>query len=86
MKISVAYANHETQVWHSYDVDDNATVEEALKSSGFLDLFPHIDLSQQKVGIYGKFTKLNAKVSEGDRIELYQPVTRIPDEDEDDED
>lgn len=86
MKISVAYANQESQAWYYYEVEENSTVEEAIKSSGFLDLFPNIDLSKQKVGIYGKFTKLSAKVSEGDRIELYQPITRVLDEDDDDDD
>lgn len=86
MKISVAYANHETQAWHTYDVEENITVEEAIKSSGFLDLFPNIDLSQQRVGVFGKLTKLSARVNEGDRIELYHPITRVLDEDEDDDD
>ena len=86
MKISLAYANQETQAWYSYEVEENITVEEAIKSTGFLDLFPHIDLSKQKVGIYGKFTKLSAKVAEGDRIELYHPITRVFEEDEDEDD
>jgi len=86
MKISVAYATDETQAWYTYEVDENISVEEAIKTSGFLKLFPHIDISKQKIGIYGKFTKLSAKVSEGDRIELYHPITRVLDADEDDDD
>ncbi len=86
MKVSLAYATFETQAWHTFEVPEEATVEEIIKVSGFLDLFPEIDLKKQKVGIYGKFTRLNAKVSPGDRIEVYQPITRVLEEDDDDDD
>lgn len=86
MKVSIAYANQESQLWRNLDVDEPATVEEVIQRSGLLDTFD-IDLAQQKVGIYGKFVKLNAKVTEGDRIEIYQAITRVlDDEDDDDED
>lgn len=85
MKVSVAYATTETQFWRSVDVSDQATVEEVINCSGLLERFP-IDLSQQKVGVFGKLTRLNAKVNAGDRVEIYSPITRVLDDDDDDDD
>jgi hypothetical protein len=49
-----------------------------LEFSGVLTMFPEIDLTTQKVGIFGKLTKLDAVVSEGNRIEVYRPITADP--------
>ena len=87
MKVSVAYANQDTRIWQTIDVDDDATVEDVIRQSGVLDIVPGINLHKQKVGIFGKFSRLDARVGEGDRIEIYNPITRVLDEeDEDDED
>ncbi len=83
MKVSIAYGPE--QIWRMMDIDEEATVEDLILKSGLLELFP-IDLKKQKVGIFGKFTKLNTKLAEGDRVEIYQPITRVLDEDDDDDD
>ena len=85
MKVSVAYATSETQAWQSFEVTEGYTVKQVIEASGFLDLFPEIDLSKQKVGIYGKFTKLSNQVIEGDRVEVYLPISRKLDEDDDED-
>lgn len=77
MKVSIAYASE--QIWRSLDIHDEATVEDLILSSGLIEQFP-IDLKKQKVGIYGKFTKLDTKLQEGDRVEIYQPITRVLDD------
>ena len=51
---------------------------QAIEHSGLLEQFPEIDLDNQKVGIFGKVTKLEAKVVEGSRIEIYRPITADP--------
>jgi putative ubiquitin-RnfH superfamily antitoxin RatB of RatAB toxin-antitoxin module len=33
---------------------------------------------RQKVGIFGKVTKLDSKVTEGDRVEIYREITADP--------
>jgi putative ubiquitin-RnfH superfamily antitoxin RatB of RatAB toxin-antitoxin module len=78
MKVSVAYANKKKQTWLNLEVPDGATVEEIIVSSGILVQFPDIDLETQKVGIFGKVTKLDATVEEGNRIEIYRPITADP--------
>ena len=53
-------------------------MRQAIENSGLLQQFPEIDLETQKVGIFGKLTKLDAKLQEGSRIEIYRPITADP--------
>ena len=78
MNVGVAYADKFKQVWLKLEVPDGSTVAEAIEHSGMLKQFPEINLKRQKVGIFGKVTKLNAKVAEGDRVEIYREITADP--------
>ncbi|MES9990844.1 MAG: RnfH family protein [Candidatus Thiodiazotropha sp.] len=78
MNVGVAYADKFKQVWLKLEVPDDSTVREAIEHSGLLEQFPEIDLEKQKVGIFGKVTKLDAKLEEGSRIEIYRPITADP--------
>jgi putative ubiquitin-RnfH superfamily antitoxin RatB of RatAB toxin-antitoxin module len=78
MNIGVAYADKFKKTWLKLEVPDGSTVEEAIEHSGLLKQFPDIDLDTQKVGIFGKLTKLTAQVAEGDRIEVYRAITADP--------
>lgn len=78
MNISVAYANRYKKAWLKLDVPDGSTVREAIEFSGLLEQFPDIDLATNTVGIFGKATKLDSKVEEGSRIEIYRPITADP--------
>ena len=80
MDIEVAYAKPEEQVILKQSVAVDATVEHALKESGLLDRFPEIDLSVNKVGVFGKLCKLNASLRPGDRIEVYRALIADPKE------
>jgi len=85
MKVSIAYATEDTQIWQAVEINDGATVEDVIAESGLLDTFP-IDIKKQKVGIFGKLSKLKAPVRDGDRVEIYQAITRVLDDDDDDDD
>lgn len=78
MNVGVAYADKFKQVWLKLEVPDGSTVREAIVQSGMLDQFPEIDLESQKVGIFGKVTKLDMSVKEGDRVEIYREITCDP--------
>ena len=78
MNIGVAYADKFKQVWLKLEVPDGSTVREAIEYSGLLDQFPEINLKRQKVGIFGKVTKLDAKIKEGVRVEIYREITADP--------
>jgi putative ubiquitin-RnfH superfamily antitoxin RatB of RatAB toxin-antitoxin module len=78
LKIGVAYATSARQAWLRLELPDGATVGEAIAASGILAQFPEIDLATQKVGVFGKLTKLDAPLADGDRVEIYRPITADP--------
>lgn len=78
MQIGVAYSESGQQIWLTIEVPDEATVAEAIEHSGILKMFPHIDLAAQKVGIFGRLVKPEAKLRAGDRVEIYRPITCDP--------
>ncbi|MDD5215575.1 MAG: RnfH family protein [Methylococcales bacterium] len=78
MNIGVCYAEAERQLWVRLEVPDDSTIQEAIELSGVLKQYPQIDLTTQKVGVYGKLAKLDAPIREGDRIEIYRKITADP--------
>ena len=78
MNVGIAYADKFKQTWLKPEVPDGSTIKEALEFSGLLKQFPDIDLETQAVGIFGKISKLDTKVADGDRVEIYRPITADP--------
>jgi len=78
MNVGVAYADRFKQIWLKLDVPEGSTVLEAIERSGLLQQFPEIDLRKHKVGVFGKLTKLDARLEEGTRVEIYRPITADP--------
>jgi hypothetical protein len=78
MNVGVCYAEAERQTWLRLEVPDGSTVQQAIELSGMLKQYPNIDLTAQKVGIFGKLAKLDAAVKEGDRVEIYRQITVDP--------
>jgi len=78
MKIGIAYALPQRQVWFNVELPDGATIKDAIERSGVLKQFPEINLEQQKIGVFGKVSKLDAVLNEGDRVEIYRPITCDP--------
>ncbi len=78
MQIGVAYSEPGQQIWLNIEVPDESSVREAIERSGILKQFPHIDLSAQKVGVFGRLVKLEAAVKPGDRIEIYRGIIADP--------
>jgi uncharacterized protein len=79
MNVSVAYADKFKKMWLTLEIPDGSTVREAIEHSGLLAQFPEIDLDAQRVGIFGKLSRLTAKVADGDRVEIYREITADPD-------
>jgi uncharacterized protein len=78
--IEVTYALPEEQVLLSLDVEQGTTVEQAVQLSGVLERFPDIDLTKNKVGVFGKATKLDEVLRDKDRVEIYRPLIADPKE------
>jgi putative ubiquitin-RnfH superfamily antitoxin RatB of RatAB toxin-antitoxin module len=78
MNVGVCYAQSDRQLWMRLEVPDNSTIKETINLSGVLKLYPEINLSSQKVGIFGKIAALDTAVKDGDRVEIYRQITADP--------
>lgn len=80
IEVEVSYARPDVQVIIPVKADASATVEEVIRLSGLLEQFPDIDLAVNKVGVFGKLSKLTAQLQAGDRIEIYRALIADPKE------
>ena len=78
--IEIAYALHTQQVILPLKVTEGTTDTQAVEASGILQKFPEIDLSQNKLGIFGKLVKADTPLREHDRVEIYRPLIADPKE------
>ncbi|MEO6118412.1 MAG: RnfH family protein [Methylotenera sp.] len=78
--VEVAYALADQQLIVPIKVNEGITAEQAIKASGILSKFPDINLSVNKIGIFGKLTKLDAPLRHLDRVEIYRPLIADPKE------
>jgi uncharacterized protein len=78
MKIGIAYGQPQRQVWLTLDLPEGATIGDAIARSGIAGQFPEIDLTRQKVGVFGKLAALDTVLEDGDRVEIYRPITCDP--------
>lgn len=80
MKFEVAFGRLDKQALITVESAEPLTAKQAIDASGVLDRFPEIDLNTNKIGIFGKAAKLDAMLSEGDRVEIYRPLIADPKE------
>ncbi|HDV5517784.1 TPA: RnfH family protein [Vibrio cholerae] len=78
--VEVVYALPHEQRVLKLVVEQSATVEEIIRTSGILQMYPEIDLTVNKVGIFSRNVKLDARVRDKDRIEIYRPLLADPKE------
>ena len=76
--VEVAYAKPDEQVILTVYSASGITVQQAIEKSGVLRRFPEIAMGKNKVGVFGKVTKLDAPLRSGDRVEIYRPLIADP--------
>ena len=80
LSVEVAYALANEQVILALKVEAGTTVEQAIRLSGVLERYPEIDLTKNKVGVFGKLTKLDTPLRAKDRVEIYRALIADPKE------
>lgn len=78
ISVEVAYARPDVQVIIPLKVETGTTVQQTIEKSGVLERFPEIDLSANKVGVFGKLTKLDTPLRARDRVEIYRTLIADP--------
>ncbi len=80
VSIEVSYALPDKQTLLNLSVEPNSSVQQGIEQSGILAMYPNIDLSVNKVGVWSRVCKLDTELKEGDRIEIYRPLIADPKE------
>ena len=80
INVQVCYARPEGSFLKALTLDRGTTIAQAIEASGVLSTHPEIDLSQLRLGIFGKLKAADTEVREGDRIEIYRPLQADPKE------
>jgi putative ubiquitin-RnfH superfamily antitoxin RatB of RatAB toxin-antitoxin module len=62
------------------DVSPGATIGEAIEASGLLQLEPELQGRRVDAGVWNRRCSLGDPVRDGDRIEVYRPLTVDPKE------
>jgi hypothetical protein len=78
--VTVVYASADASHVFQVALESGATVEQAINASGLLSLAPELRRGALDVGIWNRAARLETVVSEGDRIEVYRPLTVDPKE------
>ena len=76
--VEVVYATPAQQFVITVRAPIGSTAREVISTAGILQRFPDIDLSVNKIGVFSRLIDLDTVVTEGDRIEIYRPLTADP--------
>lgn len=80
INVEVVYALPDQQTLLKVSVPEGTTVEQALQLSRITEKHPEINMTNNKLGIFGKLTKADAVLRDRDRIEIYRPLLADPKE------
>ncbi len=79
MRIEVVYALADVQQVVGLVLPVDATVADALDRARGLPEFKGVDVDNSAVGVFGTVvTDRNQRLNEGDRVEIYRPLTVDP--------
>lgn len=78
IRVEVAYARPERQEIVELFIEEGCSLREAILRSGILERFPEIDLEQNATGIFGQLVSGSQVLRDGDRVEIYRPLTADP--------
>lgn len=78
IQIEVIYALPDEQFQVALELPEGATANTALEFSGLLKKYPEIDLQHQRIGILGRIVEPDYVLKDGQRVEIFRPLTRDP--------
>ncbi len=78
--IEVIYALPHEQALHQLTVPIGTTAGQAVELSGIKEVLSGVDLSHNKIGIFGKLVRPETVLRNRDRVEIYRPLAIDPKE------
>jgi hypothetical protein len=80
LNVCVALARPDRQEVVALELEEGATVADALRLAKAAEFFPGIAADQLRAGIWGKAAALETHLREGDRVEVYRALQADPKE------
>lgn len=71
MKVSLACAQANNSIWLQLDLEEGATIADAIAKADLPRRFADFKLEERCVGIFGKPANQDAVLKAGDRVEIY---------------
>lgn len=78
LSVSVCFAMPDRYWCVALRLEPEATVARALAASGLTEVLAGVDLARAAVGVFGKRVARTHRLADGDRVEIYRPLTFDP--------
>lgn len=76
--VEVVYALPAQQTCRKLEVESGTTAEHAVLRSGLFEAHPELSGKALKLGLHGRLCTPSAVLRDGDRVEIYRPLTLDP--------
>ena len=76
--VEVTYAEPHRAIVKAYRLGAQATIDDALRLAAADPGFAGIDIAGSAVGIFGRVADKGQTLADGDRVEIYRPLTADP--------
>jgi putative ubiquitin-RnfH superfamily antitoxin RatB of RatAB toxin-antitoxin module len=80
IRVEVCYARADVQAMVELKLPIGTSAARALHRSGLPQRFPEIDPLSSPLGVFGKKVDADTPLKDGDRLEIYRPLTGDPKE------
>jgi putative ubiquitin-RnfH superfamily antitoxin RatB of RatAB toxin-antitoxin module len=78
LQIDVAYAEPQRAIVKTLRLAPQSQVADAMRLAALDPDFSGVDLENSAIGIFGRVVRADHPLKEGDRIEIYRPLTADP--------
>jgi putative ubiquitin-RnfH superfamily antitoxin RatB of RatAB toxin-antitoxin module len=78
VRVEVVYAGAQAQYLAVVDLDQGATVADAIAAARGTGEFAELDITGLRMGIFGRLADLATPLRDGDRVEIYRPLKVDP--------
>jgi hypothetical protein len=78
LRVEIAYAQPQRAIVKTYVLAPGARVADALRLASLDPDFSGIDLANSPLGVFGKIVRADQVLRQGDRIEIYRPLSADP--------
>jgi putative ubiquitin-RnfH superfamily antitoxin RatB of RatAB toxin-antitoxin module len=78
LKVEIVYARPERAIVKNLALPPGSRVADALRLAALDPDFSGVDLANSPVGIFGRLTRPEEVLRDGDRLEIYRPLAADP--------